>query len=196
MGKSVQDLIDSLTFDKYVTDPLKIEVLNIDNKELTSLEGVSKFKNLTHLYCRQNKLVDLKGVEGLKKLEELDCTDNGTLKSLSGIEGLISLEDLYCGGNSLTSIEEVAGLTNLMRMRCDDNDLDNVESLIGVECLTKLNVFNYVNNKIFKECGSLTWTELLEKVKKKKLERHLKPADDLRGAASISDTGLFDFKMK
>lgn len=144
MGKSVQNLINS----GYFSD-LSIEHLNLSDMELTSLDGVEKFKNLKHLDCRSNELTSLKGIEKLDKLERFSCRDNN-LETLSGIEKLKSLRRLWFRENPCTQRYDIDGN--------DEVDLEEV-------------------------------------IMKIQIEKHLKPGDDLRGAASISDTGLFDFKI-
>jgi len=58
-------------------------------------------KNLTELYCSNNKLTSLKGIENLTNLTELYCYSNN-LTSLNGIENLTNLTELYCRSNNLT----------------------------------------------------------------------------------------------
>ena len=144
-----------------------IASLDVSGKELTSLKGVEGLTNLKRLECHRNKLTSLEGIEGLVKLEVLICGYN-QITSLKGIEGLTKLSVLFCNNNLLSSLEGIEGLKKLRETMFYSNPCDSK--------------YKGMSNE--------------EKVQKIKLESHLKDGDDLRGAASISDTGLFDFKMK
>jgi Leucine-rich repeat (LRR) protein len=56
--------------------------LDLDNNELTNLEGIDKLTNLKRLYLDDNKLTSLKGIENLTNLESLYLDNN----NLSGSE--------------------------------------------------------------------------------------------------------------
>ena len=154
-------------------DGLKINIdlsateIRIPGKNLTSLKGIEKFTKLKGFECSYNLLETLEGIEKLVDLEVLYC-DNNKLTSLKGIENLIKLTKLRCEKNKLVSLEGIENLTNLTGLVCYDNLLNA-------------------------KYDGLRDQELVQKIK---LESHLKQNDDLRGAASISDTGLFDFKQK
>ena len=174
MGKSVQDLIDSGEIKNFTittnSEPFRLdETVRLDLRwlKLESLNGIEKFENLDVLYCSENLLTSLKGIEKLAKLRTLYCSSN-KLDSLEGIEKLVKLEKLYCSFNKLTSLDGVEKLINLKELYCYHNP-----------CSSKYD--------------GLSAQEIVKKVE---LESHLKDDDGLRGAASISDTGLFDFKIK
>ena len=57
---------------------------------LDRIENLINLIKLKYLYCCNNKLESLNGVENLINLQELYCYDNN-LTSLNGIEKLINL---------------------------------------------------------------------------------------------------------
>lgn len=144
----------------------KDESLICCDKQLTSLKGIEKFINLKRFYCINNQLTSLEGIEHLHNLEELYCRTN-QIVSLKGIENLKKLTTLDCRDNSLTS-------------------------LVGIENLENLAVLRDGNNPCYPKYRGLTLQETVAEVY---IEAHLKHNDELRGAASIMDTGLFDFKV-
>lgn len=94
-----------------------ITTMNIDNcyPSLTDLSGIEYFSNLESLFCSELKLVSL-DVSSLKKLKQLDCSDNRFLTDLN-VSGLTNLEALYCDNTGLTSLD-VSGLENLTQLWC------------------------------------------------------------------------------
>lgn len=97
-----------------------IKTMNIDNcyPSLTDLSGIEYFSNLEELYCSQLKIETL-DVSSLKKLKQLDCSDNRSLTALN-VSGLTNLEALYCDNTGLTSLD-VSGLENLTRLWCSQS---------------------------------------------------------------------------
>lgn len=98
-----------------------ITTMNIDNcyPSLTDLSGIEYFSNLEELYCSQLKIETL-DVSSLKKLKQLDCSDNGSLTALN-VSGLTNLEALYCDNTGLTSLD-VSGLENLTQLWCSQSN--------------------------------------------------------------------------
>lgn len=94
-----------------------ITTMNIDNcyPSLTDLSGIEYFSNLESLFCSELKLVSL-DVSSLKKLKQLDCSDNRSLTALN-VSGLTNLETLECSSTGLTSLD-VSGLENLTQLWC------------------------------------------------------------------------------
>lgn len=98
-----------------------IKTMNIDNcyPSLTDLSGIEYFSNLEELYCSQLKIETL-DVSSLKKLKQLDCSDNRYLTALN-VSGLTNLEALYCDNTGLTSLD-VSGLENLTQLWCSQSN--------------------------------------------------------------------------
>jgi Leucine-rich repeat (LRR) protein len=116
------------------------------------------------------------------------------LTSLDGIENWKDLTQLDCRSNELTSLKGVEALGKLKRFSCRNN---NLESLEGIEKLSSLKKLWFRGNPCSHRYDAegndeIDLEEVLQKVN---VELHLKHGDDLRGAASILDTGLFDFKI-
>jgi len=76
---------------------------------------LSKLVNLKDLYCNNNDLIELKGLDKLVKLEYLHCHNN-KLTELKGLDKLVNLEVLYCSINQLIELKGLDKLVNLERL--------------------------------------------------------------------------------
>lgn len=130
---------------------IKTKSLNFTGaKTLTDLSGIECFSNLESLFCSELKLVSL-DVSSLKKLKQLDCSDNRSLTALN-VSGLTNLEALYCDNTGLTSLD-VSGLENLTQLWCSrSNSLETLkfgenDKLTELRCsdcnLSSLNVSSF-----------------------------------------------------
>ena len=169
-----------------VSEALKVTELRLWDANITSLEGISSFSNLTYLNCSRNNLNSL-DLTSLINLKGLDCSDNQftLLNQIKGIEnlnefvctgnkftsldvtGLINLELLYCYANQLTSLD-VTGLTKLNTLFCSSNQLTalnvtGMENLSNIDCsdnqLTSLDVSSLLNIR-FLRCSQNKITSL------------------------------------
>lgn len=102
---------------------------------ITSLEGISNFKNLVTLGCDGNRIVslDLKGLTGLMNL----ICSNNKITSLD-VSGLLSLQDIDCAYNELQNLD-VSNLTGLKILSCYKNKLSSI-NLTGCSELFNLNL--------------------------------------------------------
>ena len=191
------------------TENLNLSVisLNLESKRITSLEGIEKFSDLQHLelggnsiekisalptslrylYLQQNKISSLKDASFLENLIVLDLTYN-RLENLEGIENFKNLTSLYLAGNSLKSLNGIEHLKNLRMLSVTDNKLDSIEEILSLDSLQTI---WFGGNKFADKYGDSSKADTLKVQLYREL--HLRPNDDLRGAASIMDTGLFDF---
>lgn len=98
-------------------------LLDLRNKNLTSLAGIEYFTDLENLNCSGNQLTTL-DVTKLTKLMYLVCNDN-QLTTLD-VTGLTNLTSLVCSDNQLTALD-VTGLTSLMYLECAGNQLVSLD---------------------------------------------------------------------
>src|SRR3989338_4750943 len=76
-------------------------MLNISNLGLRSFREVNIQVDITKLYCSDNELETLEGLEKCINLTELDCSYNN-IKTLEELEKYINLTELYCSNNELS----------------------------------------------------------------------------------------------
>ncbi|AWK05952.1 T9SS C-terminal target domain-containing protein [Flavobacterium crocinum] len=102
---------------------------------ITSLEGISNFKNLVTLNCSMNSIANL-DIRSLTVLMNLNCSNN-KITSLN-VSGLLALQDIDCAYNELQYLD-VSNLTGLKILSCYKNKLSSI-NLDGCSELFNLNV--------------------------------------------------------
>jgi uncharacterized repeat protein (TIGR01451 family) len=134
-----------------VSEAITITELDFNYKDITSLEGISFFKNLTKLIIGYNDIENLDLTE-LVNLEYLDTDSNHELKELKLPESS-NLKTLDCSYNNLPHLD-LTNLTNLEILDCSANellelDLTNNSKIINLNCnfnnLKKLEISNLVD---------------------------------------------------
>ncbi len=93
-----------------------VRTINVNTDNITSLQGIEYFTNLTTLYCRGTNRYnsELHITEYFGSLTSLDVSQNTALTSL------------WCGGNQLTSLD-VSHNTALTDLRCYNNPLGSLD---------------------------------------------------------------------
>ena len=136
--------------------------LNVNNKNIDSLEGIQAFLSLTELDCGNNYLNDL-DVSGMVNLENLYCGSNYFLTNnpantngLLNTTGTVSLTRLFCANNNLADLN-IASNPNLEILDCSNNklqvlDISNNNNLVEVNCnsnqITNLSTSAVNNNSL------------------------------------------------
>jgi len=163
MEFNIEDYINSL--------PLDTTEINVSSKGLTYLPDLSRFKQLTHLFCSYNQLTSLPPLNNTlthlscyynqltelpplnDNLKRLNCYYN-QLTELPPLNNKLTL--LYCYDNKLTWLPPLNN--NLEKLSCYDNNIYN-------ENLKKYNNYDDDNN-IIKTLRNFRNTYYLLKFKK------------------------------
>ena len=107
---------------KYINSlPSDTTEINVSGLRLTVLPDLTRFKQLTHLFCSRNKLTLLPSLNS--SLTYLDCSDN-KLTKLPQINS--NLKRLDCEHNLLT---ELPYLNNITVLNCSDNPMPHLPAL-------------------------------------------------------------------
>ena len=114
MEFNIEDYLNSL--------PLDTTEIDVSGKGLTYLPDLSRFKQLTHLYCTDNQLTSLPPLN--ENLTQLDCSHN-KLTWLPPLNN--NLEYLTCSYNHLTWLPHLND--NLQKLYCSRNQLTELPSL-------------------------------------------------------------------
>jgi len=114
-GKLSQNELDSVT------------EISINNKSVTSLQGIEYFKNLNCLDCSKNKITSLDVSKNIN-LCMLDCSINN-LTSLK-LGNNTNLRMLHCSSNQLTSLD-LSGNTRPIPLSCN-NQQYNITVIKGI----------------------------------------------------------------
>ena len=151
------------------------------NKNVFSLEALSRFSNLKKLSVSNSNVVDLFPLRNLTQLESLDISSTNVrslgvlkyavnLKELKASESSVrdfqsltqfrGLEKLDLSSTSLRSLGSLAGLSSIREL---DISQTNVNSFEGIESLASLRTLKCTNNRIFdlKGVGTLSNLEVL-----------------------------------
>lgn len=127
----------------------KLYSLEIPIKSSTSLKGIDKIPNLTHLTVRNGKLKNLKVLQRLSKLESFTMK-NVKVKdwtALGQLKGLTKLEINQCNLRNLRQIKKLTKLEDLIIERT------KLKKLNGIEKLTKLSGLYLPNNLLASVSG-------------------------------------------
>ena len=117
-----------------------VTILDLADKNLSSLDGIEYFTELERLLCYGNQLKSL-DVSKLTKLTLLYCYNN-QLESLD-VSKLTALNTLYCYNNQLKSLN-VSKLTALNTLQCYNNQLESLDA----SKLTQLRNLSCYGNKL------------------------------------------------
>ena len=80
-------------------DLKKVEFLEFEGNQLTDVKGLEKLTQLKELNLDSNQLTDVKGLENLTQLEGLTLYGNKLTELPKGLEKLTQLEHLNLKGN-------------------------------------------------------------------------------------------------
>lgn len=116
-----------------------LKFLDASYNKLISIAPVKKLTRLTYLNVSFNKLTSLSGIKNLKSLKKLNVMINN-LKNLNGVEKLINLEELNVSDNRLTNLKGVEKLVKLISLSASGNKLTNIKEIRDLRNLTSLNV--------------------------------------------------------
>ncbi len=162
-----------LNYDEYS----KVTEINVEDKDIKSLEGIWIFRDLEVLTCSDNELKSLDLSENYN-LRFVIC-DHNELTDLN-VKNMKNLEVICCYYNDLTTID-TSGDTKLQMIICWDNkitdlDLSDNVNLTMLECanneLSDLNLSNnpnlielHIGGNEINELDITSNTSLLERIK-------------------------------
>lgn len=130
-----------------ITDPTCSEMLNltsldIQNKEITCLDGLEYAANLTYLRAHNNQIVDLTPLADCTKLQTLYLYSNNIV-DISPLCNLTKLTYLHLAYNEITEIPSCLCNLNLLRSLFLYNN--PIDDLCPTTCFTALRTF-YIYN--------------------------------------------------
>lgn len=140
--------LDSTNLLMFEQDIQRVTYLDISGKNLTNINGISTFSNLTKLLIHNNKITDLSDVGKLSKLTCLYLNNNGLGSNVKPVFGLTNLTELHVDNNGLISdyITNISKLTKLQKLTVNNNNLRNLSGISEIGSLKELYADN---NKIF-----------------------------------------------
>jgi len=124
-------------------DFVYVQSLGINDSNISNLDGIQYFTNLSYLYIEHNDgLTSIPDLSGLTNLSSLYILNNAALTSLPELSGLTNLSEVFIYGNDgLTSLLQLSGLTNLSTLEIfGNNALTNLPELSGLTNLSTLEI--------------------------------------------------------
>ncbi len=110
-----------ITFD----DMEQLTVLEANQQDIVSLEGLEFAANLTSLKLAGNRIEDLRSIAVMTGLSWLDLSDNLlTSGDLYYLTALSNLQDLDLNGNTIRDIKPLLAIESLEEVHLDNNYLD------------------------------------------------------------------------
>lgn len=97
--------------------------LELDNSNISSLDGLQYFINLEGLAARNNNLSTLPELAFATKLERI-YLNNNQLVSLPDLSALTAVTALHIPNNALTQLPDLSNMTALLSLYCNDNQLE------------------------------------------------------------------------
>ena len=125
-----------------VEEQRKVETIEVEGKNISSLRGIEAFPNLTELKCGNNSIQKL-DLRQNPKLKTLKCNKN-QLTQLD-LSKNPDIDDLNCSENQLEQLD-VSHLKDLVTLNCSHNDLEQLD----------------VRNSKFLETLYCSWNRLTE----------------------------------
>ncbi len=118
--------------------------LNLENKDISDLQGIQYLTNLKKLYLRGNNIKFIEPLKNLTNLEVLALNNNKIedVKPLSYLKELVELDLL---GNQITDVAPLTGLAKLKQLSLADNKVSDISKLGN---LVNLEVLILQNNEI------------------------------------------------
>ncbi|MCI8404301.1 MAG: hypothetical protein HFE52_02595 [Clostridia bacterium] len=121
----------------YPNDVKNITVLDVEDKKLTSLDGIEHLQALETLNCSSNVLTDL-DVSNNPELQNVDCSSN-VLTDLN-VSNNLKLQKVNCGANLLTDLD-VSNNSELQSVDCYLNNITTLDFTNNTE-LTDVHAHN------------------------------------------------------
>ncbi|CAL6076904.1 leucine-rich_repeat domain-containing protein [Hexamita inflata] len=121
-----------------------IKLLQVNNCELQTFDGLQNWSQLLELNLCANKLKNLEKLENLTNLIILALHSN-EISNLEPLKKLVNLQQLHIKYNQIENLEPLKTLQNLRVLFLDYNKIRNLEPIKG---LVNLEVLYLSNNRI------------------------------------------------
>ncbi|MHA1895396.1 MAG: leucine-rich repeat protein [Candidatus Helarchaeota archaeon] len=99
-----------------------LEVLRLNNNQISEIKGLEVLPNLQFLNLSQNQITEIEGLDELRKLKNLDLSYN-QITEIKGLDNLVNLEYLTLDSNQITEIKGIENLKKLKWLSLFDNPI-------------------------------------------------------------------------
>jgi len=149
--KKILRLHPTASITQSIIDTVTIMSLGNDNntqekEKIKNIDALSYFKNLRILRIQNNLVRNIRPVEKLEHLIELDLSRN-MVTNITAVKNLYNLKILNLYGNSVSDISSLAGLKELIELNLWANGVFKIDDLKDLDKLTILNLGrNYIQD--------------------------------------------------
>lgn len=124
-----------------IKDLVNIKSLFMQNTGISDLSLLSNL-NLESLWCENNPISSLKGLEGSINLQSLNVFDCNNLLDLEPIRDFTNLETLDIRGTKVSSIEPVSKSVNMKFFYAGDCNIKDINIITNFTKLENIMIFN------------------------------------------------------
>ena len=149
--------IETIDGEEYIDNKLfdEITFLSLDRRDITSLKGVEKFKNLVSISLAYNNITDVSPLKECKNLEYIYLSNNN-VRDVSSLATLEKLKYLYLANNK--NVKGYEKCTNLVSLNLTNCNIESVENLNNLEGLRTL----FLGNNQIKDFEKLNYSNITE----------------------------------
>lgn len=140
LEKLIRDYINKPSGVILKSDVVNITRIEADNKNISDLRGIENLVNLQDLDLFNN--LDVENIEplaSLKNLKYLSITDS-KVSDITPLEGLTNLCSLIIWGSNVQDISPLKGLTNLYRLDLEASNISDIKDLKDLKNLEYLSL--------------------------------------------------------
>lgn len=120
-----------------------LEFINLNNNRVSDFKELKDLPYLHTLFVNNNNLQNIDQVTRLTRLKVLHASNNN-FTSLKGITNLRDLESLVLNNNSISDISELSSLKSLKILKLDNNNISDISEIKRM----KFNILNMNENHI------------------------------------------------
>ena len=181
----------------------KVTKLDISQKNIANIKGLSGFTNVTKLYLHGNQITDISELNKMNNIEALDISQN-KITDISIISNMVNLRFLFlgCDGienktgsrhstNKITNLQPLKPLINMQTLEIDGLDINDISSL---ENMSKLNTLDLRSNNI----EDITVLSKLKNIKSLSIERNknIKDFQPISSLGNLTKLSLGNMEIK
>lgn len=129
----------------------EFEFINCVSRDISNIEALSQFPNLTVINIDQNSISDLTPLSELTKLHTLNMGGN-EIESLEPLADMQSLRNLNLGNNAISDLQPLSSLDRLFSLGIYNNQIEDLSPLSGLSNLQAL----VANRNLISDVSQLT----------------------------------------